>query len=370
MENRVFLPVIYVRGTFYQVGYDVGHTFKSMIEELVQESKFLNDELLPAYNTEAGQKIYNDTLALMKQKFPYYVNELQGISDGSQVPFFKLMLLHIDSMILDGSSSGSQLSGNGCSSIMCNHENVVLGHTEDAFPAAHNHLYVVHADITEKCGRRERFSSLCYAGHLPGFCMNVNEHGLVYTINIIEPVHVYNNKTPRHFLTRAMLSARNLVDAQAILRDRGTGSAHGFCVNMSFMNQEGLILFHSAEVGPAENNESQLSILTVSPGESHARCNKYLRLKIDEDANGLAVLSSDGRHRVMERIGSPNTIDEVIDLLSNDEDQDYPIFRRGTEKDIVLTIATGIFDFNRREWRLYADNAKNTKPIAIFPMNM
>lgn len=97
---------------------------------------------------------------------------------------------------------------------------------------------------------------------------------------------------------------------------------------------------------------------------------RYLRLKIDEDANGLAVLSSDGRHRVMERIGSPTTIDEVVDLLSNDEDQDYPIFRRGTEKDIVLTIATGIFDFNRREWRLYADNAKNTKPIAIFPMNM
>lgn len=97
---------------------------------------------------------------------------------------------------------------------------------------------------------------------------------------------------------------------------------------------------------------------------------RYLRLKIDEDANGLAVLSSDGRHRVMERIGSPTTIDEVVDLLSNDEDQDYPIFRRGTEKDIVLTIATGIFDFNRREWSLYADNAKNTKPIAIFPMNM
>jgi hypothetical protein len=30
---------------------------------------------------------------------------------------------------------------------------------------------------------------------LPGFCMNINEHGLVYTINIIEPVRVHNNKT-------------------------------------------------------------------------------------------------------------------------------------------------------------------------------
>ena len=41
----------------------------------------------------------------------------------------------------------------------------------------------------------------------------------------------------RHFLTRALLSARNLVDAQAILRDSGTGSSHGFCVNMAFTKQ-------------------------------------------------------------------------------------------------------------------------------------
>lgn len=95
-----------------------------------------------------------------------------------------------------------------------------------------------------------------------------------------------------------------------------------------------------------------------------------MRLKINEDDNGLAVLSSNGRHRVMENLGLPTTIGEVIDMLSNDDDQDYPIYRRGTEKDIVLTIATGIFDFNRREWRLYVDNAKNSQPIASFSMNL
>ena len=93
-------------------------------------------------------------------------------------------------------------------------------------------------------------------------------------------------------------------------------------------------------------------------------------MKINEDHNGLAVLSSNGRHRVMEALGLPTTIGEVVDMLSNDDDQDYPIYRRGTEKDVVLTIATGIFDFNRREWRLYADNAKNSRPIASFSMNL
>ena len=64
-----------------------------MIEELVQESKFLNDELLPAYHTKIGQKIYDDTLDLMKYKFPNYINELQGISDGSKVPFYKVRVI-------------------------------------------------------------------------------------------------------------------------------------------------------------------------------------------------------------------------------------------------------------------------------------
>ena len=79
----------------------------------------------------------------------------------------------------------------------------------------------------------------------------------------------------RHFLTRALLSVRNLAEAQQVLRDAGTGTAHGFCVNMSFTKQEGDLLFHSAEVGPSDTNESQLSILTISPGEWHAHCNKY-----------------------------------------------------------------------------------------------
>ena len=97
---------------------------------------------------------------------------------------------------------------------------------------------------------------------------------------------------------------------------------------------------------------------------------RYLRLEILEDANGLAVLSSNGRHRVFDRTSAPSTVDNVIAVLSNSDDPDFPIYRRGTTKDIVLTIATGIFDFKKMEWHLYVDKAKNSSPIAVFPMNI
>jgi len=151
------------------------------------------------------------------------------------------MLLHLDSMVLEQTKESSCQSGCGCTTVLCNKDDWVIGHTEDALPAAFNHCYVVHAHIVDvdesQPGkvREEKFSSLCYAGHLPGFCMNVNWHGFVYTINIIEPVTVRPNKTPRHFLTRALLSSRNLPDTQMILRDSGSGSTHGFCVNMAFL---------------------------------------------------------------------------------------------------------------------------------------
>lgn len=80
----------------------------------------------------------------------------------------------------------------------------------------------------------------------------------------------------RYFLTRALLTAENYVQAQQILRNEGFGAAEGFSVNMTFLMQEGDRMFHNAEVGPCNINDmqSQLSILTVSPGENTFHCNK------------------------------------------------------------------------------------------------
>lgn len=73
---------------------------------------------------------------------------------------------------------------------------------------------------------------------------------------------------------------------------------------------------------------------------------------------------------MFDSFGPANTAEDVLDMLSNHDDPDYPIYRRGTAKDIVLTISTGVFDIKRHEWRLYADNAKTSPPIAVFSLNI
>lgn len=133
----------------------------------------------------------------------------------------------------------------------------------------------------------ERFTSLCYAGHLPGYTMGYNHHGLVYSINTLSASTLYSGKTrnyikilpqylqfadyndfdclqlffpfilymtiyllffyislislfvckhlARHFITRALLSAPNFEQAQKILRDNGVGAADGCSINMTFL---------------------------------------------------------------------------------------------------------------------------------------
>lgn len=77
----------------------------------------------------------------------------------------------------------------------------VIGHNEDALTTVLNRFYMVSAHIisNEPQGRygvkEERFTSLCYAGHLPGYTSSYNQHGLIFTINTIAAKNVQSGKT-------------------------------------------------------------------------------------------------------------------------------------------------------------------------------
>ena len=71
-----------------------------------------------------------------------------------------------------------------------------------------------------------------------------------------------------------------MFDAMEILQDEGQGISDGISLNMIFCRQEGAPIFHNAEVAPPINEvakESQLSVLTLSPGEQLIHCNKYVK---------------------------------------------------------------------------------------------
>lgn len=377
IPRRQCIPIIYTSGTHYDVGFDVGRTFGSIIKSFLQLAAPLNEEYLPLYNTAKGREIYNETLECVRKSFPQYIRELEGTADGAQVEFHKLFLLHMDDILPIAADRENNVNMPiGCSTICINQPDCqILAHTEDALSETLNHFYIVCAHIKSDTPQgkynvtEERFTSLCYAGHLPGYTMNYNHHGLVFSINTLFAKHLQSRKTPRHFVTRALLSAENFVQAQTILRDNGVGAGDGCSFNMTFLNQEGDRLFHNAEMGPAEPGQcqSQLNIFTASPGEQIIHANKYLRLNIEElPCKGIE--SSVERMDTFCSFTAPKTKQDVINMLGDQSAKVYKVFQENGAEEFTKTIAVGIFDCINRTWELYADNPKTHQPLVVLPL--
>ncbi|XP_019761881.2 uncharacterized protein LOC109538892 [Dendroctonus ponderosae] len=376
LERRNCIPILYTRGTHYEVGYDVGRTFSGLIQSYLRVAEAL-PSYLEAYSTPEGRNGYDDTLKCLRSNFPQYIRELEGTADGAQVPFHKLFLLHMDDIILNAGQKQRATQPTGCSTICINqHGQELLGHTEDALASTLNHFYFVSAHIIadKPQGKwqvqEEKFTSLCYAGHLPGYTMNYNHHGLVFSVNTVSAKHLRTGKTPRHFIARALLGAENFVQAQQILRDSGCGAGDGCSINMTFLNQDGNRMFHNAEIGPVVGNasESDLNILTISPGECFYHTNSYLRLTIEE-VNEMMTASSATRLCTFSKYKTPTNEEDLKNMLSDCTDCTHRVFR-GQKEDFVQTICVGIFNLTEKTWSLYADSPADNEPIAILPIQL
>lgn len=129
-------------------------------------------------------------------------------------------------------------------------------------------------------------------------------------------------------------------------------------------------MFHNAEMGPAKPNEkeSQLNILTASPGENIIHANRYLRLKVPE-VTGLIIDSSIERMDTFAKFQRPKCKGDVIKMLGDTSAKEHMVFRdKAGEEEFLKTICVGIFDLNKRTWSLYKDNPKNNEPLVVLPL--
>ena len=87
----------------------------------------------------------------------------------------------------DSTQAGKSIDEFGCTTLFINSKDVqLILHNEDCDPLIKACGYLLSADIEEE-GRREKFTSFCYPGTLPGQAFNFNEHGVVFTSNILCP---------------------------------------------------------------------------------------------------------------------------------------------------------------------------------------
>ncbi|CAH2035092.1 unnamed protein product, partial [Iphiclides podalirius] len=371
--RRKAVPVIYLRGSHYEVGYDVGRNFASVIQSFLETFQGLKS-FEKEYKTASGRNAYDKTLANMRQRYPHYVKEIQGIADGANVSFHQLFLLHMDDIIETvNENSASRYDRGGCSDIAFNTPaNTVIGHTEDALMETLNHFYIMSAHVIptpedkEHGAVEERFASLCYAGQLPGYTMGFNENGLVFTINTLSPQNLKPGNTPRTFITRALLAARDPAEANNILLDQGLGIGNGFSTNMIWTNAKGERQLLNIEVAPDLKNDKSIINVQKYDSEPLMHCNAYLREQVQQ-VTGAIIDSSRARMKAIRQHLPPKSRSDIEEIISDTTYQEYPVFQTNVDAQIQ-TIAAGIFDMNASTWSIYIDKPNEAEPVAILPM--
>nr|XP_006812286.1 PREDICTED: uncharacterized protein LOC102801806 [Saccoglossus kowalevskii] len=358
--------VVHVTGTFYEVGYQIGVIFRERISNFFADLTLVQEILLPFSETEKGSEIYEDYLKAAKTVFPQYVQEMQGMSDATDVPFKQVFLLHISHELMLLGQGGPAILG--CMNILVNYEEesgarqVLIGRNEDAPTVMKEHAYILEAEISEpdKPWRNENFTAYTYLGMIPGLCYGFNSHGLAFSATAVFPQNVLTGVTsPVHFVARKLLSSQTMQEAIDLLTE--SNAASGISVNIGTTNSNDvskLPRIVNVEIAPKQDNHvCDCNIHKVDRSNIrenyfyyHLNMYKHVKLKHKADQSSMA-----GTERVS-NLPVPTDIEGVLNILGDEDGTDFRIYKSYSGKDGCSTISTALFDLINCTLLIYLEN--------------
>lgn len=372
------LPVLFTRGSHYDIGYTIGRTFTDRIHQFYQNSTLVQQGLLPFYDCEAGRSVYASYLKNVTDAFPDYLKEIRGIADGCGMQFENIFLLNMAKEVYNFHYNKvfnvSKGKGGiwGCTVGYINTPDTkILAHNEDCDPTVKNYGYIVQAHIEDQNSIENGcvFTAYSYPGALCGGNYGFNNYGMAISCNGLYPNLAIEGATPRYFLNRALLRSKNFDDAISIAQNRGYGSAFGFCANMaSLENPEKMC---AMEVAPGMP-ESRIALKYIEEQKDTSKpchyfhINNYRLMEMDQFE---FMDSSIARTKKTVEFPDPKTWDDLKQVLGDTSNSDYPIYRTPRPTDDSQTVCTGVFDMLNKTMKVFVGNVKTeTKPLIVMSM--
>jgi len=334
--------VIHVKGTHYQVGYQIGAAMRYYIEEYVATLPLLQNVLLPFSETEAGRQAYKRTENLLRQMVPEYVEEVEGLAAGAKLPLKSIFLLNMNC------PKGS--TEKGCTTIMIPRTEEKLGplfgHNEDGPPESFGKIFMIHVEIPPTSAYQgENFTALCYPGSLPGRCFGFSKNGFAWSMNSTSP-RLERSGIPIQFLSRT-LAGQGPEGVSKLLGILGNGGS------LNIVDAETAV---NLEVAPFKYDLERMS-----DNEALLHCNMYTHLQVKQKQD-IHWESSVARLERMKK-GSLKTEEDMKKCLG-DMRGDLQIYRTADrDKDVLVTVATGIFDMAAGRLDVYVSNPHSSNPI-------
>ena len=80
---------------------------KAEIVSYLETSRYLQEQLLPFFSSQAGRLVLEKTEKVVRQQLPLYVTELEGLAAGAGLDFNTIMKLNVN--LPTGNKGGGRL---------------------------------------------------------------------------------------------------------------------------------------------------------------------------------------------------------------------------------------------------------------------
>jgi hypothetical protein len=315
MYEALILPI-----DNYQAGLAIGQRSRRVMHEYV-----LTSPTWQSLQTWSGSRRLKNMEKAARSIFPNYVEELEGIADGCELPFSVVFLWNCRGDLLP-------LSTEGCTTVCVPlPDGILLGHNEDGDPKLRADCF-----ISKRKGASDRpgFVSFTYPASINGHAFAVNSAGIVQLVDNIRSLEP-GSGVPRQLLSRAVLDCRSLDEVIATLEGcPRAGSFHHLLAQpggetaLSIEYTSAAVSIENVRAAYGHSNHfihprfrSSKQRITASSAARHARIDELCRQLPNSPA-------SDDIHRMLRDVANP----------------DLPIYRLDpTDPDNENNLATALF---------------------------
>lgn len=216
-------PLVRVSGTHREMGNQIGEACAEQVRHSIQNACMLLEASYDYLQLtwEGAQIQARKYIPFAQERYPQYIDELQGIAEGAGVSFYDVAVVNaMEAVTMDA------LHLTKCTSMAVNEErtadeHVLLAHNEDWLPEDENDVYIVEAFPKDE----PPFLAMTYGCLLAN--IGLNAYGIA---QCCDSVHPDDSRIgiPRVVNSRAVLAARTPAEAMRhmLVSHRAAGYNH------------------------------------------------------------------------------------------------------------------------------------------------
>ncbi len=345
-------PLIRVSGTHLEMGQQIGESRRKNVQNSIENARKLIKEAYRELELSWDGALIQARkyLPFAQERYPQYVDEMQGIAEGANISFDELVVLNVlEAVTMDA------LHLTRCTSMAVNDEytadgHVLVAHNEDWIPDDENDVFVIHAKPNDE----PPYLAMTYGGLISN--IGFNAYGIAQVIDSVYP-NDSRIGIPRLVVSRAVLAVKTLGGAinRTLIPHRAAGYNH-------------LIAHESGEIYNVEVSARRFSIIYNKDGYL-VHTNNYLSENMQEIENDPEeLISSRIRYFRALRLLNQSKSHTIKSLQTIQRDHvNYPNsickhdFGEGNLLDREKTINAMVIDLTAREMHIaWGNPCKNS----------